>query len=875
MEKRTGQTAKPLTREQVELSRREHGENSLTRQKQKSFIGRFFSNLNDPVIRILLVALCINTIFAIRGGGWLETVGIAVAVFLAAFISTLSEHSSQTAFSRLEADGDRSICRVRRAEGIVEVPISEVVVGDILLLSSGELIPADGRMLSGHLTVDQSAMTGESAEVDKYPALDHKNDPAQPSAVFRGCAVLSGQGEALVERVGDATFLGEISREIQQSTRESPLRVRLTKLAGQISRIGYIMALLVALAYLFNAFVLDSGFNWSVILLKITTPAYLLQKLMAAFTLGLTVIVMAVPEGLPMMIAVVLSSNLRKMMRDNVLVRKPVGIEAAGSMNILFTDKTGTLTEGRPSLGCLLLGDRRIIEAPSMLSGEAAEMFCLSGLYNTSTEPDVDGHAVGGNAADRLLFDASEKLGLGGGGRALKMTPFDSRIKCSRATVEYHGERYELVKGASEVVLPLVNSFYSSDGSIHRFDARAFSSKLDGLTSQGRRMLVIAGSRGNDKKLTLICAVELIDPLRPAAKGAVEDLHRAGIQVVMITGDNRDTAHKIGIDCGIVTSVTDLCLTSDELARLSDLKLREILPRLAVVARALPTDKSRLVRVAQEAGLVVGMTGDGVNDAPALRHADVGFAMGAGTGVAKEAGDIVILDNDLSSIVKAVLYGRTVFKSIRKFITLQLTMNLCACGVSMIGPFMGIDAPVTVVQMLWINVIMDTLGGLAFAGEPPHRRYLTEPPKRRDEPILNSYMVNSLLLHGGFTLALGIAFLKMPHIESMFRTTDGDLCHLTAFFAFFIFSSVLNCFNARTDRLNLFSNLGKNRVFLLIMAVICVIQIAFVYLGGSVLRTTPLTLDELTKTLLLSLAVIPAEFLRKLVWRLLGHKNGY
>ncbi len=873
--KRSGQMTRPLSREEVAASRREHGENSLTRQKQKSFVGRFFSNLNDPVIRILLVALGINTVFAMRGGGWLEAVGIAVAVFLAAFISTLSEHSSQAAFSKLESDGDRAVCRVRRAEGVVEIPISEVVVGDILLLSSGELIAADGRILAGRVTVDQSAMTGESAEVEKYPSTERGDDPGAPSAVFRGCAVLSGQGEVLVERVGDATFLGEISREIQRSTRESPLRVRLTKLAGQISRIGYIMAVLVALAYIFNAFVLDSGFNGSVILLKLTTPAYILQKLMSALTLGLTVIVMAVPEGLPMMIAVVLSSNLRRMMRDNVLVRKPVGIEAAGSMNVLFTDKTGTLTVGRPTLGCLLLGNGRTVDSPTVLLGQASEMFCLSGLYNTTAERGSDGRAVGGNSADRVLFDAAMGIGEMNGVRAVSLTPFDSRVKCSRATVEYRGERYELVKGAPEVVLPSVETFFDSDGSLRRLDTRLFASRLARLTAEGRRMLVLAVARGNAKRPTLICAVELVDPLRQTARGAVCDLRSAGIRVVMITGDNRDTARQIGVDCGIVTAETDLCLSSDELSRLSDLKLRELLPRLAVVARALPTDKSRLVRVAQEAGLVVGMTGDGVNDAPALRHADVGFAMGAGTGVAKEAGDIVILDNDLSSIVKAVLYGRTVFKSIRKFITLQLTMNLCACGVSMIGPFVGIDAPVTVVQMLWINVIMDTLGGLAFAGEPPHRRYLSEPPKRRDEPILNSYMVNSLLLHGGFTLALGIAFLKFPPIESMFRTTEGDLCHLTAFFAFFIFSSVLNCFNARTDRLNLFSNLGKNRVFLLIMAAICVIQVAFIYLGGGVLRTMPLTLDELTKTLLLSLAVIPAELLRKLIWRLFGHKNGY
>ncbi len=862
---------KPLTSNEVERSRKEHGENVLTRQKQKSFIGRFFSNLNDPVIRILLVALVVNLIFAFRGGGWLETLGIAVAVFLAAFISTASEHSSQTAFAKLESEGDSSSCRVRRSDGVQELPVREIVVGDILILSAGDMVAADAELISGELSLDQSAMTGEAKEVKKLPSEAYRNDPSDPSSVFRGCAVLSGQGEAVVRSVGDATFLGQISREIQQSTRESPLRVRLTKLAGQISRIGYFMAAMVVLAYLFNAFVLDSGFKADVILFKLANTPYLLQKLMAAFTLGLTVIVMAVPEGLPMMIAVVLSSNLRKMMWDNVLVRKAVGIESAGSMNILFTDKTGTLTEGRPGLGALLLGDGRVLESPAELQGSVADMFSLSGRYNTVSELGKDGRAVGGNAADRVLLESALPID----GKVLSRIAFDSKRKCSNATVIFREARYDLIKGAPEVILPRVRRAMTENGDIKPFSQERFSRKIKEFTSRGGRMLIIAFSKGDDRDLTLVCAVELVDRERPEARGAVEDLQGAGVQVVMITGDNRDTARSIAERCGIVTREKDVCLTSDELARLSDHRLKELLPSLAVVARALPTDKSRLVRIAQEAGLVVGMTGDGVNDAPALRCSDVGFAMGTGSGVAKDAGDIVILDNNLASIVKAVLYGRTVFKSIRKFITLQLTMNLCACGVSMIGPFVGIDSPVTVVQMLWINVIMDTLGGLAFAGEPPRRRYLREAPKRRDEPILNSYMINSLLLHGGFTLAISIAFLKLPSIEAGFRTVSGDLCHLTAFFAFFIFSSVLNCINARTDRLNVFNDIGKNRAFVLIMAAICAIQVAFIYLGGSVLRTMPLTLNELGRTLLYSLAVIPAEFLRKLIWRATGRKNGY
>ena len=301
----------------------------------------------------------------------------------------------------------------------------------------------------------------------------------------------------------------------------------------------------------------------------------------------------------------------------------------------------------------------------------------------------------------------------------------------------------------------------------------------------------------------------------------------------------------------------------------------KILPRLAVVARVMPTDKSRLVRLAQEEDLVVGMTGDGINDAPALKRADIGFAMGSGTQVAKDAGDIIILDNNLSSIAKAVLYGRTIFKSIRKFITLQLTMNFCAVGVSMIGPFVGIDAPVTVVQMLWINIIMDTLGGLAFAGEAPLASYMKEKPKRRDEPILNRYMIHQILALGGFTVCLCLAFLLHPHFTSHFRAAQDKIYRLTAFFALFIFTSVWNCFHARTDRFRLLAGIGKNKPFLCIMAAVLAVQLVFVYLGGDVLRTAPLSRAELWYTFSVSLLVFPAEAIRKLLWRLFGNEGGF
>ncbi len=878
-----------LTDGEVLASRRTHGSNTLTRRKGKSFFRKFLSNLNDPVIRILLAALAVNLLLLFKTADWVETAGIGAAVFLAALISTLSEHSSERAFAQLSRVSAGTHCRVRRNGRVCEIPIADVVVGDMVLLSAGDLIPADGRLLRGNLSVDQSAMTGESREINKYPTADEKTEPSSPSALFRGCTVLSGSGELFVTAVGDASFLGEITREIQMEQRDSPLKLRLAKLARQISVLGYIAAILVALAYLFHVFLLDSGMRWDVIAYKFSDKTYVFSKLFHAFTLGLTVVVTAVPEGLPMMVAVVLSSNIRRMVKDQVLVRRPVGIEAAGSMNLLFTDKTGTLTKGQMQVGTLYLADGDTVTPAQFFARqtEAQTLFALAAFGGGSTA-GVDNAgkpcALGGNATDRAMLAALLPRTVPAGDEIASRLPFDSTLKY--AAVSWRGKHpVTILSGAPEKLLPSVRSAIGQNGGQIPFRRGRTEEKLREWTSQGARVVAVAISEENipaprhadgvKGSLSLLCLVFLSDPLRAEAPQAVADLQGAGVQVVMVTGDSKETAASIARSCGILNKQNDLALESADLAKLSDARLREILPRLAVVARALPTDKSRLVRVAQEAGLVTGMTGDGINDAPALRRADIGFAMGDGTQVAKDAGDIIILDNNLASIVRAVLYGRTVFKSIRKFITLQLTMNFSAVGVTMICPFLGIDSPVTVVQMLWINLIMDTLGGLAFAGEAPLPDYMKEPPKKREESILNRYMVNQISLLGGFTVAVSLFFLKHPLITSHFRSEPSNLYLLTAFFVFFIFSSVFNCFNARTDRLKLWAGLRKNPVFLCIMLAVLTIQILFVYLGGSVLRTAPLLPRELLFTLTLSLSVFAADVLRKALWRLRGKRGGY
>ena len=442
--------------------------------------------------------------------------------------------------------------------------------------------------------------------------------------------------------------------------------------------------------------------------------------------------------------------------------------------------------------------------------------------------------------------------------------------------------RVTLIKGAPEKLLGACDRYIDNKGSLRKLDSgMLLRAAWSEMTGHAMRVLALAVSetpvseQGGFSRLVLVGLVGIRDEVRPEARSAISQVHQAGIQVVMMTGDNRETAAAIARSAGLLeaNSPAEAVMTSSELENLTDGEVKARLPALRVVARAMPADKSRLVRLAQEMGLVAGMTGDGINDAPALKKADVGFAMGSGTEVAKEAGDIVILDDNFASIAKAVLYGRTIFKSIRKFIIFQLTMNLCAVGISIVGPFIGIDTPVTVIQMLWINIIMDTLAGLAFAGEPPLQEYMKEPPKRRDEPVLNKYMLNQILCMGLFTIALSVAFLKLDWVKPLFRYGSDPIYLMTAFFALFIFTGIFNSFNARTHRVNLFAHIHRNPGFVGIMAMVAVIQLVLIYYGGSLFRTAGLTPRELLLVLVMAFLVVPADGLRKLFLRL-NHRKG-
>lgn len=865
-----------LSHTEVEQSRIKHGTNSFTRQKRKSFFRKYLESFGDPIIKILLAALAVNVLIMFRTQNWFETAGIAAAVFLATFVSTLSEYGSESAFIRLQRESENQTCRVRRGGALLAIPIGEVVVGDIVLLEAGEKIPADGILISGYLHVDQSAINGESAEAKKYPAAEAERwDPGVVNQLFRGTTVSSGDGIMLVRKVGDGTMYGSLARELQIDAVESPMKVRLAVLAKQISRLGYTAAALIAFADLFNAIVMDNHYIGTAIVAELRNLPLMAQNLMHAALLAISVIVVAVPEGLPMMITVVLSSNMMRMQRDNVMVRKLVGIETAGSINILFTDKTGTLTTGNLAVESIVSGDGNPYHSIGQLHGNPGleRLVALSCICN-GTAALSEGKALGGNSTERALLDFCAPLVPETAHvKKIKSVPFNSSKKYSWTRIDDGGEMI-LIKGAPEKLLPKCVGYYDRNGMRRTGIPDAVWKKLSDMTKNAVRVLLLATSDRDfdreDARLTLVALVGIRDKLRPEVRDAVETVTRAGIQTVMITGDNRETAVSIARDAGLLSgSPRELVLTGGELAEMSDAQLKDAIPSLRVVARALPTDKSRLVRLSQELGLVVGMTGDGVNDTAALKRADVGFAMGGGTEVAKDAGDIVILDNNFASITKAILYGRTIFHSIRKFIVFQLTMNFCAVGVSLLGPFIGVDTPVTVMQMLWINIIMDTLAGLAFAGEAPQAAYMEEKPKSRREPIVTRDMIEQILITGGYTILMCTAFLRLPVFRTAFDFAGDFTGFMTAFFTLFVFSGIFNAFNARTHRINLLANLRKNKSFILVMLFVSAVQLLLIFFGGTMFRTHALTFPAIREILLLAFTVIPFDLVRKILERLL------
>jgi len=880
-----------LSSKQAEESKSKYGDNRLTELETEGFWSNFWDNLKDPMIMILCVALVINVVFMFLGQTeWYESLGIAVAVFLATFVSTFSEYRNESAFQKLQEEASQIVCKTYRDGNIVEVSINDLVVGDCVLIQSGDKIPADGILVDGSLHVDQSVLNGETKEALKEVMPDDHVDEKTSMdfldiyKVFRGSVACAGNAVMEVTTVGDKSVYGQLAEELQQDDdRDTPLKVKLKNLANGISKFGYIGGIAIAVAFIFQRIVLHNDWDMSQIISFCSDWRVVGKIIVDAVMLAVIIIVMAVPEGLPMMIAIVSALNMRKMLKDSVLVRKIAGIETAGSLNILFTDKTGTITKGKLEAVSFVSGDAKEFKSLDMVRNELGRLVSASIHGNTSAVMSGEGKDVkiiGGNTTERAIMN----FAMAGAGavrtKTIRSISFNSANKYSASQIEGDYD-LTLIKGAPEIILQKCKYFYGENGqSSPLSDSSALIAKIDEMSSRAIRVLALATTRekiegealpGGD--WTLVGIIGIRDEVRSESISAIHEVQNAGVQVVMITGDRKETAVAIAKEAGLLRDPSSIVLTSDDLAGLSDDEIRNRLKDFRVIARALPSDKSRLVRIAQSLNLVVGMTGDGVNDSPALKAADVGFAMGSGTEVAKEASEVIIMDDDFSSIDKAILYGRTIFNSIRKFIMFQLTINLAAVLVTFIAPFRNIDPPLSIIQILWINLIMDTLAALAFGGEPALKRFMQEKPKKRDESIISPYMWSSIITGMLFTFGLGMFFLFAPFPKTIFRPDGENIYLLTGFFAFFVVVYVFYAFNVRTERLNLFDNIAMNKGFLYIIALIVVVQVIMVHLGGPFLSCYGLILNEWLFVIGLAVLVIPVDIARKVIVKLFTNKS--
>jgi len=867
----------------VSESRNIYGANVVTTQEAEGFFDKLRTNLKDPIIVILIVALAVTVFLAAIGfAPWYEGLGIAFAVVMATLIATWSEYSNENEFQRLLEEASKVKVKVFRNSTLVEILIDDLVVNDLVLLQPGDTVPADGYLLTGEIELNESALTGESETVKKTGGADEKHSEAEEKyEMSRAALVVDGEAVMKVLEVGDKTKYGATLKELTSAeTRPSPLQEKLATLGRQISRFGYVGALFIAFSFMFNHIFLEGG-GWEIYFSK---PApEIIYHIVTAIILAIIIIVVAVPEGLPMMIAVVLSMNMRKLLKAKVLVRKLLGIETSGSLTILFTDKTGTLTQGKLTVSELLLGNAEHFQSYKEIPENLRETVSFALRNNTPALIDTgdpeNPKIVGANPTGQaLLRFLGADLAKQDDVKVKVNIPFNSSYKFSATQVE-GSQNLTMVKGAAEIVLAGCTHYLDVDGNKVELDSEKLKEEMLGLSERAMRLIGLAVSNQDlgqenvlPSDLTLVGIFGLRDEMRKESKTAVETARRAGIQVVMITGDAKDTAQAIAREVGILEKEQTLVLTSKELGEISDEELIKILPDMRVVARALPSDKNRLVKLAKSMNWVVGMTGDGVNDAPAVKNADVGFSMGDGTDMTKESSDIVILDNNFISLTNAVRYGRTLLKSIRKFLIFQLTVNVAAILVAFLGPFFGIDLPLTMTQLLWVNIVMDTLAAFAFSGEAALKRYMNEKPIPKDESLISGDMWSAILIDGIFMASISIYFLTSDFVAGLFvcdalRCPDPELnlVLLTGFFGFFVFMNNFNKFNARTEGLNLFEHITENRNFLVVVILIFFLQTSFTYFGGEVLRTVGLTLEEWFYVLAFAITIIPLDLTRKLL----------
>ena len=860
-----------LNDQEVLDNRQKFGDNKIIEAEPETFLDKFKDSFGDPMIKLLIAIACIMAIMAFLGyAEWGELIGIVISVLLVTGISAKTEMSSDNEYRKLKDGTKKELCKVYRNGKIVEIEVDDVVVGDRIIIQSGDKIPADGVLCSGAIAVDNSALNGESEECKKYAIPNDfiyrevaitGDTFVDKHSLFRGAVVVNGEGVLEVKKVGMMTMMGEMAKDMQDDDVESPLKVKLSKLADSISKFGYIGAVVIAITLMIHKVIVAGGVSPYFDL----GMMYVFKDLLEVLMLAVVIIVMAVPEGLPLMIAIVLMQNTSKMLQNNVLVRKPIGIETAGSLNILFSDKTGTITKGELEVVEFFDGDLKDSYQSSKYIKEYMGL-CIG--KNTGAMFDNNDKVIGGNATDKALlnFLGKNEMNSLNDIKVVKSQGFNSANKYSAAELE----NVTVYKGAPERLLGKATKYINENGQVVQIDKDKLNAKIDALADKAMRVLSFAYSQSElvedtlPDDLVIVGFVGIRDDVRPEAKQAIKEVQNAGVQVVMITGDRKETAVAIAKDSGLIKSDDELAFTSEELNKMTDDEIKAVITKIRVIARALPTDKSRMVRIAQELNLVCGMTGDGVNDAPALKRADVGFAMGSGTDVAKEAGSIVILDDNFKSIENAILYGRTIYNNILKFIKFQLTINVAAVAVSAISPFFGVEEPLKITHILWINLVMDGLGALALGAEPALKKYMSEKPKSRTQSLVNKNMMSQVLCAGAWLGVISFAFLKLPFFKEFFEN-EGQ--HLTAYFSMFVFSAVANGFNVRSEGINIFDHIKENKGFIKVMLAIVLVQIILTFVGGEIFSCTPFGIKGWLIIIVMSLTMIPVDMLRKIIMK--------
>ncbi len=876
-----------LTDKEVEDSRSKFGSNEIPDSEPTTFWEEFKETFGDPMIKILLaIAVLMIVMFFFGYAEIYEPLGTIVAVLIVAFVSAKTGVASDTKYRELKDSTKKDQCKVHRNGVVAVIDVDDVVVGDKVLLQSGDKIPADGILVSGDLRVDNSALNGEAEECKKNAvtedvqlADDITGDTfVDGYSLFRGAVVFDGEGILDVRKVGLKTMMGKMAEEMQEDEPDSPLKVKLAKLAKQISTFGYIGAIVIAILYL-AYFVTSEGGVSAFFALGMET---VVKKIVEAVSLAVVIIVCAVPEGLPLMISLVLMQNTSKMLDHNVLVRKAEGIETAGSLNILFSDKTGTITKGMLEVVDFFTADGKSIAIPELPKHERTkELLDFAIGKNTQSMYDGEHRVIGGNATDQALMKfigeaTFRSLEADKENMVTKSQGFNSTNKFSQARIDRQGKTF--YKGAPERLLAQASKYLDGNGEVKEINQAALNEKIDALAAKAMRVLAFGYSEQEmtenkiNKDIVIIGLVGIRDDVRPEAREAIQEVQKAGIQVVMITGDRLETAVAIAKDAGLLRGSADKALSSAQLNEMSDDEVKKIIPHIRVIARALPTDKSRMVRLCQEMNLVVGMTGDGVNDSPALKRADVGFAMGSGTEAAKEAGKIVILDDNFKSIKDAIWYGRTIYHNILKFCKFQLVINVAAVVVSAISPFFGVEEPLKVTHLLFVNLVMDGLGAIMLGNEPALKKYMDEKPRRRDESIVSKKMMAQILTMGAWLTFISFLYLKLPFFRNLFATEEQ---HLTGYFVLFIVSALFNGFNVRDDRFGIFKGLNENTGFLKVFFTIILVQAlivnaalvpftAFTWIGN-MFSCVPFGIQGWVAVALLAVTMIPVDLLRKAV----------